>query len=184
MMDAYIDIRLMPDAEMREAELSSKVFTKFHKALVTLQSNKIGISFPEANIKLGRLFRLHGEMSALHDLQGLDWLGPLTGYCQVGAVSTVPDQVQYRIVSAKRSNLSKAKLTRLIARGSIDKDGEKRYKVKMLSQGFDNPYLDLFSSSTGQGYRKFFEFSNIQAHPVDGEFDSYGLSKTATVPWF
>ncbi|MGL5371771.1 MAG: type I-F CRISPR-associated endoribonuclease Cas6/Csy4, partial [Plesiomonas shigelloides] len=45
MMDAYIDIRLMPDAEMREAELSSKVFTKFHKALVTLQSNKIGISF-------------------------------------------------------------------------------------------------------------------------------------------
>lgn len=184
MMDAYIDIRLMPDAEIREAELSSKVFIKFHKALVKLQSNKIGISFPEANIKLGRLFRLHGEMSVLHDLQGLNWLGPLAGYCKITTVTNVPDQVQYRIISVKRSNLSKAKLMRLIARGSIDKDGEKRYKVKMLSQGFDNPYLDLSSSSTGQVYRKFFEFSDIQADPVDGEFDSYGLSRTATVPWF
>lgn len=184
MMNSYIDIRLKPDAEMREAELSSKVFTKFHKALVTLNSHKIGISFPQMKLSLGQLFRIHGDASLLHDLQGLDWLGPLAGYCQVAAVSAVPDHVQYRIVSVKRSNLSKAKLKRLIARGSIDKDGEKRYKVKMLGQGFDNPYLDLFSSSTGQVYRRFFEFSDIQAHPIDGEFDSYGLSKTATVPWF
>ncbi|MDP5213944.1 type I-F CRISPR-associated endoribonuclease Cas6/Csy4 [Pseudoalteromonas tunicata] len=183
-MDSYIDIRLQPDAELPEAELSSKVFTKFHKALVTLKTDQIGISFPEVNVKLGLLFRLHGDASLLHDLQGLKWLGPLAGYCKVTTVTHVPDQVQYRIISVKRSNLSKAKLTRLIARGSIDKDGEKRYKVKMLSQGVENPYLDLCSSSTGQVYRKFFVFSDIQADPVDGEFDSYGLSKTATVPWF
>ena len=172
-MDSYIDIQLKPDAEMREAELSSKVFTKFHKALVTLNSNNIGISFPQVHVKLGRLFRVHGQVSALHDFQGLDWLGALSGYCQVSAVLVVPEQVQYRIVSVKRSNLSKAKLKRLIARGSIDKEGEKRYKVKMLSQGFDNPYLDLLSGSTEQIHRKFFELSDIQTQPVDGEFDSY-----------
>ncbi|MDN2660669.1 type I-F CRISPR-associated endoribonuclease Cas6/Csy4 [Neptunomonas sp. CHC150] len=183
-MDSYIDIQLKPDSEMREAELSSKVFTKFHKALVTLNSNNIGISFPKVHTKLGRLFRIHSQASALHDLQDLEWLGALSGYCQFSAVSAVPEQVQYRVVSVKRSNLSKAKLKRLIARGSIDKEGEKRYKVKMLSQGFDNPYLDLFSGSTGQVHRKFFEFGELQPNPTSGKFDSYGLSTTATVPWF
>ncbi|EKO3657607.1 type I-F CRISPR-associated endoribonuclease Cas6/Csy4 [Vibrio metschnikovii] len=183
-MDSYIDIRLKPDAEMLEAELSSKVFTKFHKALVMLNSDQIGISFPEVNVKLGRLFRLHGEASFLHDLQGLNWLGPLSGYCQVSEILAIPEQVQYRVISVKRSNLSQAKLRRLIARGSIDKEGEKRYKVKMLSQGFDNPYLDLFSSSTKQVHRKFFEFGEMQPLPVSGKFDSYGLSQTTTVPWF
>lgn len=183
-MDSYIDIRLKPDAEMREAELSNKVFTKFHKALVILNTNKIGISFPQVHLKLGRLFRIHGESSLLNDIQGLDWLGPLRGYCQLGDILAVPEHILYRVVSEKRSNMSKAKLRRLIARGSIDKEGEKRYKVKMLNQGFDNPYLDLFSSSTEQVHRKFFELSDIQKQPVEGVFDSYGLSKTATVPWF
>ncbi|WP_434339123.1 type I-F CRISPR-associated endoribonuclease Cas6/Csy4 [Motilimonas cestriensis] len=183
-MDSYIDIRLQPDAELPEAELSSKVFTKFHKALVTLNTDQIGISFPEMNVKLGLLFRLHGEASLLHDLQGLKWLGPLAGYCQTSEILVVPEQVHYRVITVKRSNLSRAKLRRLIARGNIDNDGKKRYKHKMLNQGFDNPYLDLRSGSTGQVHRKFFEFGQLQLKPAYGKFDSYGLSKTATVPWF
>lgn len=183
-MDSYIDIHLKPDAEMREAELSSKVFTKFHKALVTLSTNKIGISFPEINLKLGKLFRIHGNATELKNLQAVDWLGALSGYCQVGDILTVPAKVQYRKFTEKRCNMSNAKLRRLIARGNIDKDGERRYKVKMLSQGFANPYLDLFSSSTDQVYRKFFEFSEILESEISGDFDSYGLSKIATVPWF
>lgn len=183
-MDSYIDIRIRPDAEMREAELSSKIFSKFHKALVTLKTNGVGISFPQVNVKLGRVFRIHGEASLLRDLQGLEWLGPLIGYCELSDILTVPGNTLYRVISDKRSNLSKAKLRRLIARGTIDKEGEKRYKMKMLSQGFDNPYLDLFSSSTEQVYRKFFEFSDLKDKPIGGKFDSYGLSKVATIPWF
>jgi CRISPR-associated endonuclease Csy4 len=183
-MDSYIDVRLKPDAELREAELSSKVFTKFHKALATLGTNQIGISFPLVNYKLGKLFRIHSERVLLIQLQSLNWLGPLSGYCEVSEILTVPEQVKYRIVSAKRGNLSTSKLRRLVARGTIDKDGEKRYKIKMLSHGFDNAYLDLFSSSTGQVYRKFFEFGTVKDEAVQGTFDSYGLSKGATVPWF
>lgn len=183
-MDSYIDIRLKPDAEIGEAELSSKLYTKFHKALVTLNTNQIGISFPQVHVKLGRLFRIHGESSLLNDLQGVEWLGPLSGYCQVSHVLAVPEQTQYRVISEKRSNMSKAKLRRLVARGTIDKEGEKRYKVKMLSQSFDNPYLDLRSSSTKQIYRKFFEFSDVKENSSDGIFDAYGLSRKATIPWF
>jgi len=183
-MDAYIELNLKPDAEMHEAELSSKIFTKFHKALVKLNTNQIGISFPQAHIKLGKVFRIHASTSILNDLQGLDWLGALSGYCHISDTLTVPEHAQFRVISDKKSNLSNAKLRRLIARGSIDKEGEKRYKIKMLSQGFDNPYLDIFSSSTGQVHRKFFEFSDIKDKPVEGVFDSYGLSKAATIPWF
>jgi CRISPR-associated endonuclease Csy4 len=183
-MNSYIDIHLLPDSELKEAELSSKVYTKFHKALVTLGTNRIGISFPHVNLKLGLLFRIHGDLSLLNDLQGLDWLGPLKGYCKVQEVKAVPDQVQHRVISAKRSNMSKAKLKRLIDRGSIDEAGIKRYKVKMLSLGFDNPYLDLQSQSRGQLYRKFFEFGELVNQKMDGSFDSFGLSKSATVPWF
>lgn len=183
-MDSYIELQLKPDAEMREAELSSKVFTKFHKALVTLNTNQIGISFPKARFKLGRVYRIHGEASLLNNFKGLDWLGPLNGYCQLSDILTVPENPQYCVISERRSNLSKAKLRRLIARGNIDKEGEKRYKVKMLSQSFDNPYLDLFSGSTEQVHRKFFAFSDLKEKPIDGKFDTYGLSKTATVPWF
>ena len=183
-MNSYIDIHLLPDSELKEAELSSKVYSKFHKALVTLGTDKIGISFPLVNLKLGLLFRIHGDRGLLNDLQGLDWLGPLKGYCKVQEVKAIPDQVQYRVISAKRSNMSKAKLKRLIDRGSIDEAGIKRYKVKMLSLGFDNPYLDLQSQSSGQLYRKFFEFGELINQKMDGSFDSFGLSKSATVPWF
>ncbi len=183
-MNSYIDIHLLPDSELKEAELSSKVYTKFHKALVTLGTNKIGISFPLAKLKLGLLFRIHGDRSLLNDLQGLDWLGPLKGYCRVQEVKSIPAQVQYRVISAKRSNMSKAKLKRLIDRGSIDEEGIKRYKVKMLSLGFDNPYLDLHSQSSDRVYRKFFEFGEVSDQQSDGVFDSFGLSKTATIPWF
>ena len=169
---------------MREAELSSKVFTKFHKALVSLQTDKVGISFPFVNLKLGKLFRIHGEQSLLGKLQGLTWLGELSKHCNQGGILKIPDNVNYRVVSQKRSNMSNAKLKRLIARGNIDEAGVKNYKIKMLSQGFENPYLDVFSSSTGQIRRIFFEFSDILPRPTQGVFDSHGLSKTATVPWF
>lgn len=183
-MNSYIDIHLLPDSELKEAELSSKVYTKFHKALVALRTDRIGISFPLVNLKLGLLFRIHGDGSLLHDLQGLDWLGSLKGYCKVQEVKAIPDQVQYRVISAKRSNLSQAKLKRLIKRGSIDEAGIKRYRVKMLSLGFDNPFLDLQSESRGQLYRKFFGFSELVNQSTEGSFDSFGLSKSATVPWF
>ncbi|GLR72735.1 type I-F CRISPR-associated endoribonuclease Cas6/Csy4 [Agaribacter marinus] len=183
-MDYYIDLILKPDAEMREAELSSKVFTKFHKALVNLNTNQIGISFPLVNLKLGNLFRIHGEQSLLNDLQGQAWLGGLSEYCKMSEILKIPEKVNYRIVSQKRSNMSNAKLKRLIARGNIDEAGIKNYKIKMLSQGFDNPYLDMFSGSTQQNRRIFIEFSEILTKPTQGIFDSFGLSKTATIPWF
>jgi len=183
-MDHYIDIQLKPDAEMKEAELSSKVYAKFHKALCDLSTNQIGISFPLVDLKPGKLFRVHGIVSLLKELQAQSWLGGLTGYCKVSEIKEVPANTKYRVISQKKGNMSSAKLRRLISRGTMDEAAIKRYKVKMLSQGFDNPYLDIYSNSTKQNRRMFFEVSGLQDTEVQGHFDRFGLSKTATVPWF
>jgi len=73
-------------------------------------------------------------------------------------------------------------LTRLLARGSITEDHQKQYKAKMFQKGLDNPYLELESGSNGEKYRRYLAFSDLQDAPVQGEFDQFGLSKSASIP--
>jgi len=51
-------------------------------------------------------------------------------------------------------------------------------------KGIPLPYLDLVSDSNGKRYRRFIQVGELLDRPVAGEFDQFGLSKTATVPWF
>jgi len=183
-MEYYIDIELKPDAEMRESPLMNLVYNKLHKALVKLKAEQIGVSFPKYQIKLGKVLRLHGNKTNLQNLHGLNWLGGIAGYCKISDMKKVPADVKYRAVSRIRANMTKSKLKRLKQRGSITLGKEKDYKAKMFSQGLDNPYLDLKSESTGQKHRRFFCFGPLLNQPVHGKFDSYGLSKVATIPWF
>lgn len=183
-MEYYIDIELKPDAEMQESPLMNLVYNKFHKALVKLKTEQIGVSFPKYHIKLGKVLRLHSEKSDLQKLQDLNWLGGIAGYCDISDVKNVPADAKYRTTSRIRTNMSKSKLERLKRRGTITPDEEKVYKAKMFSQGLDNPYLDLESGSTGQKHRRFLVIGPLLDHPGYGKFDSYGLSKVATVPWF
>ena len=183
-MNHYIDIRINPDAEMRENVLLNKVYTKFHKRLHDLASSDIGVSFPEYNIKLGRILRIHGTNQRLQILQSENWLGGLVGYCDVSEVQQIPDQTSYRTVSRKQSNMTDAKLRRLIKRGSIKSDEIKCYKARMFQQGIDNPFLELDSTSNGHKHRRYLSFGDLQKRATVGNFDQFGLSKQATIPWF
>ncbi len=183
-MEFYIDIKLNPDAEMRKNVLMNKVYTKLHKALFDLKSTAVGISFPEYKVLLGRKLRLHSNSSMLNDLQDLNWLGGLSGYCQLSEILPVPKNAQYRIISRKQSTMTNAKLNRLIKRGTISEENIKAYKAKMFTKGLDNPYLELVSTSNDHTHRRYIQFSDLLTESVDGEFDQFGLSKTATVPWF
>jgi len=183
-MDHYIDIKIKPDAEMRENILINKVYAKLHKALYTMSSNKIGVSFPECKVVLGRVIRLHGRVEDLSVLQSQNWLGGLVGYCELGEITHVPQSAKHRVISRKQTTMSQAKLNRLIKRGSIPECEVKAYKAKMFSKGLDNPYVELESGSNGNRHRRYFQFGEVMDIPVDGVFDSFGLSKSATVPWF
>ncbi|WP_198244587.1 type I-F CRISPR-associated endoribonuclease Cas6/Csy4 [methane-oxidizing endosymbiont of Gigantopelta aegis] len=183
-MDHYIDIRILPDAEMRENVLLNKVYTKFHKALCTLDAEDIGVSFPEYKIKLGRLLRIHSNAERLTELQKMQWLGGLVGYCNIAEIKLVPENTTFRVISRIQTTMSPAKYRRLLARGTITEKEQKQYKAKMFQKGLDNPYMELESASTGKKYRRYLIFSDLLDNSVEGKFDQFGLSKTATVPWF
>lgn len=183
-MEYFIDIKIKPDAEMRINVLLNKTYSKLHKALFTLKSTEIGISFPHYKVMLGNVIRLHGTENKLTELQSSDWLGGLKGYCTVSSIQAIPTGVSHRNISRIQANMTETKLRRLIKRGSITEAEVKVYKAKMFSKGIDNPYLELESGSNGHKHRRYLQLGELTNSPVSGVFDSFGLSKTATVPWF
>jgi len=183
-MDHYFDIKIEPDEEVPIYFIRNKIYKKFHKVLSTLKSTEIGVSFPHYKAMLGDIIRIHGSESMLTKLQSSDWLGGLKGYCDVSSIQSVPAGTTYRVISRKQSNMTEAKLRRLIKRGSISAEKARVYKGTMFQKGLDNAYLELESTSNGQKYRRYIEFGELKSEPVNGEFDQFGLSKAATVPWF
>ncbi len=183
-MDHYIDVTIKPDAEMRENVLLNKVYTKFHKALFSLNATDIGVSFPEYKVKLGKVLRIHGTSTRLSKLQAMNWLGGLVGYCGELSIKPIPDgYVRYRTIARKQANMTSAKLRRLIKRGSISDVDVKKYKANMFKQGLDNPYLELQSITNGHKHRRYILFGELVGTASSGQFDCFGLSKDATVPW-
>lgn len=183
-MNHYIDILIKSDEEMRENVLLNKVYTKLHKALFILKATDIGVSFPKYKVMLGNILRIHGMEAKLSELRATHWLGGLSGYCDVSAIQTIPSDVVYRTISRKQSNMTEAKLRRLLRRRTITQNEIKGYKAKMFQQGLDNPYLELESSSNGHKHRRYIQFGELSSQAVEDNFDQFGLSKTATIPWF
>jgi len=192
-MSRYQDLELLPDVELPIFFIRNKVYTKLHKAIFDLNASDIGVSFPQAKERLGCVIRIHSTKDRLNELQKLNWLGGLAGYCQVGEVFSVPDEVKgHQVISRIRQTMSMAKLSKKIAylqkKGYL-KDNEadsykKQYKAKLFATGLDNPYLELQSVSTGSKYRLYIQFGELQQQAVIGEFNRFGLSKTATIPVF
>lgn len=183
-MDHYIDIKIKPDAEMRGNVLMNKVYSKFHKALSTLNLTDIAVSFPKHKVLLGNILRIHGSKDRINELQNLNWIGGLKEYCQLTPIQPLPDNLLHRNISRKQANMTQSKLNRLIRRDSISPAEVKNYKAKMFNQSLDDAYLELESSSNGQKHRRYLRFGELQSEPTAGMFDQFGLSKQATVPWF
>ncbi|RAP35385.1 type I-F CRISPR-associated endoribonuclease Cas6/Csy4 [Candidatus Marinamargulisbacteria bacterium SCGC AAA071-K20] len=183
-MNFFINIELKPDSEMPVNRLLNNVYTKLHETLCDVNSTSIGISFPRYKVLFGNMLRIHGSEGDLSQLQKMSWLGGISGYCDISGITAVPDGVQFRTISRKQTTMSQAKLNRLLKRGTISADDVKVYKAKMFTKGLDNPYVELVSRSNGHKHRRYIEFGELLNNPVNGEFDQFGLSKTATVPWF
>jgi len=193
-MNYYLDIKIVADEEVPVYFIRNKIYAKLHKALNTLKSSNIGVSFPNYRVKLGDVVRLHSSQERLVALQALNWLGGLSGYCVVSDILAVPELIEgYRVVSRIRTTMNLKKLEERItyqkAQGELKTDEdvknyERQYKQKMFGSSLDNPYLELQSSSTTQVYRRFIQFGDLSSTITLGKFDEFGLSKSASIPWF
>ena len=169
-MDHYLDIRLLPDPEFPAPILMNALFAKLHRALVAQSTTDIGISFPGATPShLGGVMRLHGSAARL----------------DIGAISPVPDAAGHCQVRRVQSKSSAERLRRryLKRHPEVDEETAAQQIPNEAERRLALPYLRIKSSSSDQQFLLFIQ-QRPEVHQQTGDFNSYGLSSTATIPWF
>lgn len=188
-MDQYIDLHLPPDPEFPAHQLLSTLYGKLHHALVRLHRDDIGVSFPghnDATPSLGTHLRLHGNSAALSGLMAEPWLGGLSGLVQQSSVQAVPGIAQYRLVSRVQAKSSPERLRRrAMRRHGIDAHTARERIPDSAAESLTLPFVQVASSSTGQPhFHLYIRHGPIRVESAAGTFNSYGLSRDATIPWF
>ena len=188
-MDYYQEIKILPDPEFPTAILMNALFSKLHRALAHLDSRDIGVSFPKVNKDkptLGSILRLHGSAFALQCLQEKKWLIGMRDHTDVQEIAPVPSNSQHCQVKRVQTKSNAERLRRRYCKrhqGVTEQDAEALIPDS-VEKRLALPYLHLKSQSNGQSFRLFMAHQTPQPQAVVGEFNSYGLSSTATVPWF
>jgi CRISPR-associated endonuclease Csy4 len=189
-MDHYLEIRLLPDPEFPPAILMNALFAKFHRALVDLESTRIGISFPGMRKEpksrgLGECLRIHGARDDLHKLMDLPWLTGMRDHTLLQGPGPIPDQVSECRVRRVQAKSSAERLRRrLMRRKGLSEEDARRSIPDDRAKRLELPYIALASRSTRQAFRLFIDQQPSASQHREGDFNHYGLSGTATLPWF
>jgi CRISPR-associated endonuclease Csy4 len=187
-MDHYAEIRLLPDPEFASTVLMNALVAKLHRALVQLQSRSIGVSFPDVqpdHPTLGQRLRLHGSSVDLQRLLELDWLAGMRDHSALCGPAAVPQTDSYRIVRRVQAKSSPERLRRRrVRRAGISPDEALRAIPDRVAEQLRLPYVTVSSRSTGQTFRLFIDHQVSADGVAQGTFSYYGLSPTASIPWF
>ena len=187
MIDRYVDIRLRPDLDFAETHLMNALFSKLHFALVRINSIDIGVSFPDVNPlrpSLGGCLRLHGYREALEALSAEDWMVGMHDHILLASMACVPASTSHRYVGRVQAKISPERMRRRqMKRHGLNEEQVCAQIPQVVAQRLSLPYLTLPSRSTGQTFRLFIDHVMAPA-PTTGHFNAYGLSGSATVPWF
>ena len=188
-MDHYVDIDVRPNPEFPAHQLMSALYANLHRALVAQASTVIGVSFPGFKDSpvpyLGTRLRLHGGLTALSGLLASNWLNGIRDHVALTPALPVPGATQYRIVRRVQVKSSPERLRRrLMRRHAIDAQTARQRIPDDAAKLTHLPFIQLRSTSTGQTFLLFIDHAPIQSDLVCGEFNAYGLSLGATIPWF
>lgn len=179
MMKHYLEFTLSGNKKTPVPVLMSSLLNQVHHALVKLGTTQIGVSFPRYDITLGNVLRLHGEAHLLK-LFVLN-VDKFESGISVSDIRPVPESVSHACFYRVRPSKQNSKLQAGIKSGHIT--DPKSYIVKMCQETIDAPFFQSKSTSTNQSYRRFVGRMDIET-PIEGVFDTFGLSKTASVPVF
>ncbi len=187
-MDCYMDFCLLPDPEFTAPVLMNALFNKLHRALVEMNSRELGVSFPEYQEtprQLGNCLRLHGRAECLNRLMSEDWLKGLRDHLEAGSIEPVPEDALHCRVRRVQPQSSVERLRRrYIKRHGVTEEEAASRLPDEIEERVKLPFLRVRSTSTGQDFLLFLKHEQPQSQPVEGEFNTYGLSREATVPWF
>jgi CRISPR-associated endonuclease Csy4 len=193
-MEHYLDITVLPDPEFTETVLMNAVFAKLHRVLASLASTDIGVSFPKHIInhedrkktRLGNKLRLHASQESLSRLMTERWLTGLRDYTHQTDILPVPTHgITHRAVKRVQVKSSIERLLRRsVTKGWLTEEEALAKFQSTKAQESDLPFIQLKSTSTGQKFRLFISHEPPQDKAVEGNFNTYGLSSIATIPWF
>ena len=188
-MDHYLDFRLLPDPEFPAPVLMNALFSKLHRALVRIDNRAIGVSFPDVRSEkpsLGGCLRLHGTEEKLSALMNENWLTGMRDHIEQAEIAPVPGDMRHRRIRRVQPKSNAERLRRRYAKRHPDVSPEEIAKLipESVEQRVKLPFLQLKSQSSGHAFRLFLEHAPLRDEPTEGEFNTYGLSARATVPWF
>lgn len=187
-MDHYLDLTLRPDPEFAQAHLISALFAKLHRGLVSLDANDIGVSFPEHSERprtLGNVLRLHGTAGRLEHLMATDWLIGMRDHLSQGSITPTPENARHRVVKRVQPKTNPERLRRRhMRRHGVSAEVARERIPDTVIAKVTQPYAQLRSRSTGESFCLFIDHGPAMDQPVKGTFSCYGLSSTATIPWF
>jgi len=193
-MKYYLDITLLPDAEITLGFIWQKVYQKIHLALaenkVADNESSIALSLPnygDHKFPLGNKLRLLAETEQVLDTLAINtWLKYFTDHTHITSIKSVPESVNEYVCFSRKQ--FKTNLSRL-ARRRAKRHNETFEQALQHYASFDDketklPFINVKSLSKGEQFRLFIE-RKVREQAKTGKFNCYGLSKDqATVPWF
>jgi len=185
-MDHYLDLILLPDPEFAPTHLMNALAAKLHRALAHREKGDIGMSFPRVQgLKLGNHLRLHGTSTALSELMAQSWLTGMRDHLKLGEVTPIPADVKHCVVRRVqvKSNPERIRRRQMKRHGYTAEEARERIPDS-AAKTVKLPYIQLRSNSSGHLFPLYIQHGPPQASGQPGTFSAYGLSDTATIPWF
>ena len=199
-MKYYQDITLLPDPETDLYFLWKKVYQQIHLALVEIkgEGNRVGVGvgFPKyvygkSRKHLGNKLRLFASTEAeLNQLNAEKWLERLQDYAHLTKPRAVPNKTEHVSFARKQIKSLEKIAKRRAEHLNISYDEALAFLMNAgRSDECDLPFIQMESlssesSSTSRNRFPLFVERKRVDKSMGGRFDCYGLSKTATVPWF
>ena len=192
-MNVYVEITLLPGADIGHHFLWEKVYQQIHLGLADTQMSNglsaIGIAFPEYNAEqyqLGTKLRLFAQdQKMLENFNAKKWLNRLTDYVHITSIRNVPSNVT-SYVRYKRQQ-SKSNIERLARRKAKRERIEFEQALQLLKGRKEilikAPFIKISSSSSGQNFQIFI-MKEHASERINNGFSCYGLSTTSTIPNF
>ncbi len=194
-MKFFLEITLLPNPEVGQHFLWSKVFQQIHLGLVEMQDEQgrvpIGLSFPgyvtgeKYSLLGGKLRLLAKDEVTLSQFNATQWLCRLNDYVHCTGIRPVPEKVtRYAIYQREQFKTNKERLARRYAkRHGVDYDSALKCYSEMAHQTITTPFIRLKSLSGGNEFCLWIK-KTVVTEPSGMAFSSYGLNAESTVPEF
>ena len=190
MLSHYFEIKAVPHEEMPQSAITSLAMQDLHSLLKDFEG-KVALAFPNYQkhvLTLGGRIRCFGDSASLEILRLKLSNKTISDYAIITNINPVATNIRGYYNYSRVQNKGLSDLRRQQRR--LESEGVCEDRIKeILGNKAQNqkqitlPHVHIKSSSTGQ---QFLLMIKQKQKPMKstGVFNSYGLSKDATVPWF